>query len=419
MLPQILVAQLGARRHYAVPCAFYSAGMLYELHTDWCANIGLARWITKAVPRRFQPAPLRRLGQRLVPELPSDRIKTHPGLTLGLALGRKRHRGPAAQYQRYLRINAAFGQQVVRHGFGKANAVYGFNAAALEIFQAARTLGLTTILDQPIAPWAYVENLLHEERQQWPGWEENVPDAEDWGPLADREQAEWELADQIVCGSEFVVHAIQSQQGPSQRCHIVPHAVTLPGPRRERSFAADRPLRVLFVGTVELRKGLPYLLEAAKLFGPHEAEFRVVGPVCLSRHAIELMARRLDLRGRVSRREVAMHYRWADVFVLPTLAEGSANVCYEALAHGLPVITTFHAGSVIRNGTDGFLIPIRSSEAIADCLLQLRCQPDRLAALSEQARDRVSCFSIQRYQEQLVAAVCSNRQGSSQDTPDL
>jgi glycosyltransferase involved in cell wall biosynthesis len=67
----------------------------------------------------------------------------------------------------------------------------------------------------------------------------------------------------------------------------------------------------------------------------------------------------------VTRQEVRRHYQWADVFVFPSLCEGSAMVTYEALAAGLPVITTPNAGSVVRDGVDGFIVPIRDAEAIA------------------------------------------------------
>ena len=64
-------------------------------------------------------------------------------------------------------------------------------------------------------------------------------------------------------------------------------------------------------------------------------------------------------------------YKWADVFVLPSICEGSAMVTYEALIHGLPIITTYNSGSIVRDGVDGFITSIRDVEAIAECLVKI------------------------------------------------
>src|SRR5208283_380502 len=117
------------------------------------------------------------------------------------------------------------------------------------------------------------------------------------------------------------------------------------------NISAFSPLRVLTVGTVGLRKGSPYVLEAAKqLTG--KAVFRMVGGIGVTREAETQLREHLELTGAVSRNEIAKHFEWADVFLLPSICEGSATVTYEALAHGLPVICTPNTGSVVRDGME-------------------------------------------------------------------
>ena len=105
----------------------------------------------------------------------------------------------------------------------------------------------------------------------------------------------------------------------------------------------DGPLRVLTVGTVCLRKGAPYVLEAAKRT-KDIATYRMVGPIGVTPQAEATLRQHLELTGAVPRSRIIEHYRWADVFLLPSLCEGSANAIYEALATGLPVICTPNAG---------------------------------------------------------------------------
>ena len=102
---------------------------------------------------------------------------------------------------------------------------------------------------------------------------------------------------------------------------------------------------------------------------------------------------------------MAAHYRWADVFVLPSICEGSAAVCYEALAYGLPVITTPNAGSVVRNGVDGYIVPIRDADAIACKLELLASDPRLLAELSANVKDRAREFTVSRYAARLFSTI--------------
>ena len=102
---------------------------------------------------------------------------------------------------------------------------------------------------------------------------------------------------------------------------------------------------------------------------------------------------------------MSTHYRWADVLVLPSLCEGSATATYEALAWGLPVVCTRNAGSVVRDGVEGFIVPVREGRAIAEKLGQLHSDRAMLKELSENARARAGFFTIRAYSERLLAVL--------------
>ncbi len=395
---RVFVCQIGARRHYAVPVALHRAGMLEVLATDWCANRGIAGWVARHIQPEWRRGPLRRMGDRLIPEIPSQAIRNRSNRSLRAGWRRWRDKSSEENYQRWIRENREFGERVAADGFGAADAVYGFNAAALEVFEAAKSQGLQTILDQTMAPWDYVEPLLAEERLRWPGWEAELPNAH-WRALANRERREWELADVILCGSAFVVDALAQVGGPAEKCRVVSYGYS--SSVTPQNFSQREPagkLRVLFVGTVDLRKGVPYLLQAAKIVGTGNAEFRIVGPIGVTDEAVQELAERTTLIGRVPRSQVREHYAWADLFVLPTLAEGSANVCYEAMAHRLPVLTTDNAGSVVRDGVDGWIVPARSAEAIAECIVRAARDRGQLFESGISAHERVQQFSWDDYE---------------------
>src|SRR5690606_13675779 len=92
-------------------------------------------------------------------------------------------------------------------------------------------------------------------------------------------------------------------------------------------------------------------------------------------------------------------------FLLPTLSEGSAMVCYEALAAGLPVITTPNAGSVVRDGVDGFIVPIRDGLAIAERLERLATEPGLLEQMSANALETAKEYTLDKYATRLLQAL--------------
>ena len=395
------VAQLGARMHYAVPRIFHRVGRLETLYTDFAA---VGAW------QYLRPLPWRRLWSRTPEGIPAERIVQFPALALACALGQRMIGRESRSLRFWMETGRRFGRAVARHGFGGASAVYAYHSAALESFQAARERGLFCVLEQAVAPRSVLWRILADEAEAWPEWE--GPAEPDSSGFAAREAAEWALADRIVCGSQFVADSLGRAGAPVERCAVVPYGVDWLGGAKEARGARSAPsasgaagLRVLFCGAVGLRKGVPYLLDAARRLSRHRFQFRLVGAAPLPPRILRELARLSELTGSVPRPDMAAHYRWADVFVLPALCEGSATVCYEALAAGLPVITTPNAGSVVRDGVDGFLVPIRDAGAIASRLELLASSPELRAEMSRNAAARAREFTVAAYGERLLAAL--------------
>ena len=159
------------------------------------------------------------------------------------------------------------------------------------------------------------------------------------------------------------------------------------------------------MGGISLRKGAQYFHEAVKKLEGRQIDCRMVGPLVIREPYQRVLEERAELTGQVPRQEMRRHYEWADVFVFPSICEGSATVTYEALAAGLPVITTPNAGSVVRDGVDGFMVPIRDAEAIAARLELFLGDAELLAHMSQNAIKRGREFSWEKYGERLVAAL--------------
>jgi glycosyltransferase involved in cell wall biosynthesis len=283
-------------------------------------------------------------------------------------------------------------------------------------------------MEQTIAPMRVELELSEEERSRFADWETVSERSDCAAEYCQREEAEWQAAEVILCGSAFVRDGIARCCGPVEKCVVVPYGVDLPSPRRgkggrrldevaalnyqpstlrssatEDGSTLNRPLRVLSVGAVGLRKGSPYVMEAAKQL-KDKAVFRMVGNIGVTSQAEARLREHLELTGPAPRSDIAKHFAWADVFLLPSLCEGSATVTYEALGYGLPVVCTPNAGSVVRDGLEGFIVPVRDATAIAGRIEQLAQDLELRAKMAARAKARAAEFTVGAYGQRLLAA---------------
>jgi glycosyltransferase involved in cell wall biosynthesis len=405
--PQVIVAQIGARMHYAVPVLLHRAGMLAHCYTDAYVGPGspwypLARGL-RLLPEAWRPEPLKRLLGRRADGLPPEKVTAFnlAGLFYSLALSRAHTlESQSRVYKKYGR--PLYDLILTHHAFPRADMLYAFHGA-LPLLNRAADLGMVKILEMYIAPVATRYALLSEEHRRWPGWEFPLPEPRAWDEGVALDLEECRLADILICPSEFVAAGCASLGPFSPKTRLVPYGVDLAafaGPRLP--WDGRRPLRLLFAGGATLRKGVQYLDQALQQLNGIPLATRLVGGVAIQQPYRGTLARRAELIGQVPRHKVKDHYAWADLFVFPSICEGSATVTYEALAAGLPVITTPHAGSVVRDGVDGFIVPIRDSEALAAKIELLAANQDLLAWMSQNARQRAAEFSWERYGERLI-----------------
>lgn len=286
---------------------------------------------------------------------------------------------------------------------------HGWTTECIHSLEEARRTGAKTIVERPAPHPAGTRRLLREEYDRW-----GIPFSREEGirwmrriDLGFREEtvapAEFALADRVVVQSEFGVHSFLEEGFPRERLVLLPRAADI-GDYPPRSPEKKR-FRVLFVGMVCLRKGVLDLARAWVDLSLPGGELWVVGEV--HDEIVPLLKPYRDhpsirFFGHV-RKGVSRMFSVADVFVLPSVVEGSAKTTYEAMAAGLPVITTANAGSVVRDGVDGFIVPIRDSEAIREKILDLYRNRDMAEAMGESAHGRVADFSWETYEKRLVS----------------
>jgi glycosyltransferase involved in cell wall biosynthesis len=406
--PQVIVAQMGAREHYAVPVMLYEAGMLGHFFTD--AYSGPGSWLSPAVKGlaaffpRWAPA-ARTLGRRAA--LPPDKVTSFNLLGLSFAFKLSRARGEEERREIYLWGAKRFCREILQHPgpLGRGQALYAFNGAALELFAFGAAQKMKLILNQ-ISPSLYEERLLAEESARWPDWETEPARVHEDEAFA-RGREEWRRADTIIVNSIFTRQALETLGADPAKIRVVPLGIDTRRFHPPETPRKPGMVKFLFLGAVGLRKGIPYALEAFRRLSSKNVVFTVAGGID-SRFRPEKLREysgQIKVMGPIPRREVLRAYQGADVFVFPTISDGFGLTQLEAMASGLPVIATPNCGAVVRDGVDGFIVPIRDSEALAEKMEVLAENPGLLASMSQNARERARDFSLEKYRERLISAI--------------
>jgi len=209
--------------------------------------------------------------------------------------------------------------------------------------------------------------------------------------FARRIEEEIPLVDKILVPSAFVAQSYLRHGVAPARIHEIPFGANLdeftPAPAPPDKF------RVICVAQVALRKGHQYLLRAWKKLGLPNAELHCYGFIDRTVHAklIEIGARDVFFHGSVPKPELIAALRQSSLFVLPTVEEGFAFAISEALACGLPVVTTSHSGAegVLEHGESGFILPPRNVEELAAVIENLYRNPDLRASVGASGRKLV------------------------------
>ncbi len=241
-------------------------------------------------------------------------------------------------------------------------------AYANESFKWVRANGGLTFMD---AGNSHPENF----------WTTLVEEHERWGsrfpPVArhyyERSLAMMEHVDYVLSASSFVARTFLERGFKPERILPHPRPVDLSAFKPpERARPPNRPLTVIGTGALCLRKGSPYLFEAFRLIQKSIPTARFVLRRIIGSDVQPLLSRYRDLPitwlERTSPAGLAEHLRQADIFILPSLEDGLALTVVEALACGLPVITTPNTGAseLITPGVNGEIVPIRDPKAIAE-----------------------------------------------------
>jgi glycosyltransferase involved in cell wall biosynthesis len=301
-----------------------------------------------------------------------------------------------------------FDRDVTKHLKEGFDVFVGWSGACFWSMQKAKEMGAITVIERGSSHMAYQTKILLEEYDRW-----GLKFSATHPGVYQREIQSYAECDRIAVPSLFVKQTFIEQGVPENKLIHVPYGTSLtefyPVAKEDDVF------RVIHCGAINLRKGVQYLLQAFHELKLLKAELWLVGTI-----EVEILpflkkyhSDRVILMGKQPQNHLRWFYSQCSVFCIASIEEGLAMVQAQAMACGLPVIHTINTGGedIIRNGVDGFSIPIRNVEAIKEKILFLFENPDQRLEISKNSLKRAQAsLSWDNYGEKIVNAYSNIRE---------
>jgi alpha-maltose-1-phosphate synthase len=299
------------------------------------------------------------------------------------------------------------------------DALIALSGSSLKTGREVQARGGLLICDRGSSHARYQEQIVAEEYKRWKV-DRPIADSRD----IRREESIYEMADAITVPSTFAARSFIESGVAADKIHVIPYGVRLQIFKRTGKPLANR-FEVLYAGSVSLRKGFPYLLQAFAKLRNSTKRLRVAGAIHPDMKTLlaQLPQNQVEFLGSVSQERVAELMSTSHLLVLPSIEEGLALVQGQALACGCPVLSSTNTGAndLFTNEIEGFIVPIRDVSALVDRMQCLSNDPALQASMSQAALRRVSTLGGWKDYgdrwESLLESLIATRSSASQPPP--
>lgn len=406
MAPRWIVCQIGAREHYVLAAELHRRNLLSALFTDaWILPGSLESRLAGLLGAKG-----RQMRGRYTPALSSAPVVSDSVAAIirrQLVYRVRRLSGWGTIISQNDRFAEKVSRQLSNSGaLAEKQVVFAYSYAARRIFETAKEYGCMTVLGQ-IDPGPAEERLVTDISRLHGLNDGHISPPESYW---ENWRAECELADCIVVNSYWSRDMLIDSGVMSEKIHVIPLAYKASSEAEPSSkprvypavFEHSRPLRLLYLGQVNIRKGVVELLYAMKSLIDEPVRLTIVGqPTRWIKDHFSYLPN-VDWIGPAPRSEVGDHYRAADAFILPTHSDGFAITQLEAASYGLPLIVSPHCGEVVKDGVGGVLINRVDPKAI-ETAIRRALKPEVLGTLAVGVRNLLANFTPERVVDRLLA----------------
>jgi glycosyltransferase involved in cell wall biosynthesis len=271
--------------------------------------------------------------------------------------------------------------------------IWGFNNYSYDVFKKFKKTKVIKVLDLTIAFILDAEKRFSKKNDIY-----QLSKVE-----RDKQILEVKLADKIVVGSKFTRQSLINYKIPSSKIKIIPYGFDETLFKKEnlkkRTLKKNQTLKILFVGTINKRKGADHLINAIKKFNKSEVKLLMIGENELDIDINEL-PNNIEIKPFMQKKEFLKYFYKSQLFCFPTLYEGSALVIYEAVGSGLPILTTTDSGHDVKKFGD-IKIKSGSTKSIVSAINKILKKPSEIEKMSKKSIDLYKVYNWTRYRKQI------------------
>lgn len=399
-MKQIMLSHPGKQHSYQVAKAMFGLGCLYEFFTSsYIRNHNLQKYLVKTGNQYWT--------RRFIRGLPGKHVNANWRFELKeIALRQLSGKSMIVQNAVYSR-DVQFDKYITKKIKNcRADIFWGFQGSCCQSLNAANKKGMISVCELATAHVTAAKHILNEEAKLHPEWADSIDNVAFPSDYEKRLEQEPRIARYIVAASDFTASTLKNDGISSKKIIKLPLGYDISSLtfKKEREDISSRPLRLLYAGTVTQRKGIKYLLEAMKRLNTKDIQLHIIGGIQGSGKALEYYKQYFIYNHPVSQEKMFEEYSKFDALVLPTVFEGFGLVILEAMAVGLPVITTSHSigPELIVNNINGYVVPVRNVDALVNVIELLRNKTNnQYSTMRREARKSAEAYSWDFYRKNL------------------
>lgn len=412
---KVIVAHAGQQHSYQTAAAFCkNDSLLKYITTVYYKPWSLTWFISPFLPKDQK----KRCKNRTTTMLPNSKILQISELRGLMILALRRSERLMKLFPNYIRnLTDDFGVAVAKYAI-KHNAdvviMYDTNSNTCFRYLKEHAPKIKRVLDVSIANRLYLKDVYTTEIKRFPQYAESIY-KEQRDILEDlqhhRRQEEIDNSQFFLAGSNFVKKSLLYSGAKEDSVYVINYGVDKELFSFNTPQLSHSPLKVLFVGQINFRKGLHHLLKIVSSYDKGQVVLNVVGGFSVDNELYNEYkgCNNINFMGFVTRDRISEIFNAADVFVLPSLAEGFALVTLEALSSGCPVICSTNSGcnDVIVDGHNGFVIDVSDEQQLKQKIDWFLDNMDKIPMMKKNARTTVDNHGWNNYQRILYDAISS------------
>jgi len=392
---KILLVHPGTQYSHQLAKQLYKRNILYLFISGFV--ISEKSVFIKSIKKYF-PSFYRKISNRIIKDIPSLKLKSY---LFHEIISLIKIRKNIAEFK-YFKRNAIFQNKISISNLNECSLIIGFDTSSLNLIEKSLQLNKPFILDVSIAHSAEKNEVYRNLIKTFSCWSDFIELKDE--KLIEIEQQELKKATKLVVASTFTKNTLIKQGFNANKIFVNPYGIDLDDFKIKEKYEINKKLRFIFVGLVDVRKGIPFLLNVLSQLDQTLIELSLVGPISAPiKNILKIKYANLPIKiyGKIPHSELSPLVKQHDVFVFPTYFEGFGLVILEAMASGLPVITTSAtAGTdIIQHGINGFVITPGDEKELNDAMRYFINNPEQIEIMGRAARSRAEKFTWDSYGE--------------------